>query len=112
MMTLHTLPANVMTFNLHKCLWSRVHALAASFIRGYGIASAGCSRCPDQGNQVFDLQTSGYCREERVSLVSGRVQTIFEKKHTRQNDVWGGQDAGRFKTTDWAPSASIYVEDK
>ena len=84
MMTLHSLASNVMMFNLHMRIWSKVRAFAASFIRAYGVASAGCSRCPDQGKQVlqpagYNLQTSGACEGERISLVR-RPDSVYDVK--------------------------------
>ena len=70
MMTLRSLTANVMTLNLHTCLWSRVHTFAASFICA-SMASLLLVALVAQTNGIkfYDLQTSGACRGECVSLV-------------------------------------------
>ena len=68
--TLHSLAANVMRFNLHTCLWSRVCTFAASFIRAF-MASLLLAALVVQtkGIKFYNLQTSGACRGEHVSLV-------------------------------------------
>ena len=78
MMTLHSLAANVMTFNLHTCLWSRVRTFAASFIRAF-MASLLLAALVAQtkGIKFYDLQTSGACRGERVSLVR-RPDSVYD----------------------------------
>ena len=59
-----------MTFNLHMCVWSRVHAFSSSFIRAF-MASLLLAALVAQtkGIKFYDLQTSGVCRGEHVSLV-------------------------------------------
>ena len=69
---------NVMTFNLHTCLWSRVCAFAASFICAF-IASLLLAALVSQikGIKFYDLQTSGTCRGERVPLVR-RPDSVYD----------------------------------
>ena len=68
MMTLHSLAANV--FNLHMCLWSRVRTFATSFIRAFMTSLLLAALVAQtKGIKYYDLQTSGTCGGEHVSLV-------------------------------------------
>ena len=69
---------NVMTFNLHMCLWSRVRTFAASFRRAF-MASLLLVALVVQtkGIKIYDLQTSGTCRGECVSLVR-RPDSVYD----------------------------------
>ena len=69
-MTLHSLSANVMTFHLHTCLWSRDHTFSTSFIRAFMASHLLADLIAQKkGIKFYHLQTSGFCRGERVSLV-------------------------------------------
>ena len=69
---------NAMTFNLHTCVWSRGHAFAASFIRAF-MASLLLAVLVAQTNSIkfYDLQTSGACRGECISLVR-RPDSVYD----------------------------------
>ena len=78
MMTLHSLAANVMTFNLHMCLWSRVRTFATSFIRAFMTSLLLAALVAQtKGIKYYDLQTSGACGGEHVSLVR-RPDSVYD----------------------------------
>ena len=61
---------NVMTLNLHTCLWSKVRAFATSFICTFMKSLLLAALVAQtKGIKFYDLQTSEACRGDRVSLV-------------------------------------------
>ena len=77
MMTLHSVAANV-TFNLHTCLWSRIRALLpVSYVLFLASLLLDALVAQTKGIKFYDLQTSGACRGERVSLVR-RPDSVYD----------------------------------